>query len=185
MGKYDFGENIFLGGLESRAWMCSTDSGGDCLFGHDDSVIGGRSACPGDHSLCFPNTSPVSATQTGSPQGPGCSLSATPGLIAPAPVLLRHRAPLPALNRAPALWHCMGRRRRKKQGSNSTLFSLSGRESYQALKTSPYFSFSGVFVCVSMFVFAWNSYCSLLEPHCEVPCVFFPFPNQDVHIWRL
>lgn len=60
--------------------MCWTGSGGDCLFGHGDSVIG---ACPGDPSLCFPNTSPVSATQTGSPQGPGCSLSTTLGLLAP------------------------------------------------------------------------------------------------------
>lgn len=80
--------------------MCWMDSGGDCLFGHDDSVVGGRSVCPGDPSLCFPNTSPVSATQTGTPQGPGCCLRATPGLVDPAPVL--------PWTQTPHLWPTLG-----------------------------------------------------------------------------
>lgn len=67
-------------------WKCCMESRDVCL--DMMTVIGVRSAGPGDPSLYFPNTSLVSATQTGTPQGPSCSFTTIPGLVTPAPVLL-------------------------------------------------------------------------------------------------
>lgn len=72
MGTYDIGETCWEG------WAAELGgSGGDCLTGHDDSVMVPKT--------CFPDTSHVSATQTGTPQGLSCSLNTTHGFIAPAP----------------------------------------------------------------------------------------------------
>lgn len=126
-------------GCRRGACMYWKDSGDACLFGDGDFVIGGRSECPVDQCLCFPNTSHVCYTDWDNtwiwlkPQHQHWTNS-----------LGSDSSPLPA-PKAPALWDGKA----EKHVSSSILFGLLERSPVRSSKQLYTFYFFIVSISLS------------------------------------